>query len=355
MRLHIHLLLGLLCLVATGGVLAEAPADKIAPAPDLPAIQPLAPGLAGTETRLLPNNVDIWAGDWAPNGKSMVYSGKMQGEESTKMRIWYWALDPIANPVPLTNTDQLIDYSPRWSPDGSKLVLVRRSLGKPANGAVVSALWLKDVPEGGGRQLTNGPEDRDPSWSPDGAQIVFSRSQGPYRAQLWIANVADGTCRVLAGTENELLNTPVWGKDGQIYYTKMTPAPKTVTFNNQSYQVMDFGKGSIWSINPNDKLAQPVQVDECDNRLPAVSPDGRWLAFVSSRSTTKEGNGKFDRGSLFLKNLNTGAVYYVTNKVGLVGGSVSWTPDGRKIGFFTYRSIRPAVWVITLPTALPTK
>jgi Tol biopolymer transport system component len=302
-------------------------------------------GLAGTETRLLPANYDVWACEWAPDGKTMVFAGKTQGELSTKMRIWIWPLDPTANPAQLTNTESLTDFSPRWSPDGKQLVMMRVAYDRPSS---LSGLWLKEISSGGGRQLTSGNQDRDPFWSPDGKQIVFCRSDGPYQSQLMLVDVADGSVTTLRGAPQELLYSPWWGRDGKIYFAKLTPGPKEVTVANQSYQVMDFGKGGIWALDPQTGNLEPVVVDEYDNRLPALSPDGTKLAFVSDRITGKEGNGKFDRGSLYMKDLNTGEIRFITNKVGLNGGSLSWSPDGKKLAFFTFRSIRPAIWVINL-------
>lgn len=313
-------------------------------------VLPLVSNLPGTETQLLPKNYDIWSCDWSPDSKALVFAGKMQGEDSTKMRIWYWALDPIADPAPLTNTDQMIDFSPRWSPDGTKIVMSRRIFPiKSGSTNITSSIWLKELPSGAGKQLSIGTEDRDPFWSPDGTQIVFSRGKGPYNGQLYILNVKDNSIKFLAGEEGELLMSPCWGKDGTIYYTRLTPSPKTVTVSGQTYQVMDFGKGGIWSINPITNSARAIINDEYDNRLPSLSPDGSKLAFVSNRIPTKDGNGKFDRGSLFIKKLRTNETNYITNKVGLNGGSLSWSPDGKKLAFFTFRSIRPAIWVINIP------
>jgi TolB protein len=338
----------IIILIGSGAVLADNISDSssqlVSPVP------PLASNLPGTEIQLLPKNFDVWSCDWSPDGKALVFSGKLQGEDSAKMRIWYWSLDPANDPVPLTNTDQFIDFSPRWSPDGTKVVMSRRSFPVKSNNVNVGAsIWLKEIPSGAGKQLSMGPEDRDPFWAPDGTQLVFSRSQGPYRGQLFIANIGEGFCKLLTGQEGELLISPWWGKDGNIYYTKLSPTPKTVGVSGQNYQVMDFGKGSIWSINSTSKNIKPVISDDYDNRLPALSPDGQRLAFVSNRIPTKEGNGKFDRGSLFIKNMNNGEIYFITNKVGLNGGSLSWSPDGKKLAFFTFRSIRPAIWVINLP------
>lgn len=304
--------------------------------------------LTGTETRLLPANYDVWSCEWAPDGKSLVFSGKKQGELSTKMRIWFWQLNPIGSPEAITNTENLTDFSPHWSPDGQQLVMMRVAYTK----SVASGIWLKNVVTGEGKQLTIGNQDRDPYWSPDGKQIVFSRSNGPYQAQLFVLNVSDGSSEVLPSPANEILNSPYWGKDGKIYFTKMTPVSKNVVVAGQTYPVMDFGKGSIWSMIPGEATAQPVILDENDNRLPALSPDGTKLAFVSDRFQGKGGNGKFDRGSLFLKDLTTGEIKLVTTKVGLNGGSLSWSPDGKKLAFFTFRSIRPAVWVINVASMM---
>lgn len=343
-------LVGLLCIVLVGAGTALADSiNSTDTTTSLTSTGTSSLNLAGTETQLLPKNYDVWSCDWTPNGKALVFAGKLQGEDNTKMRIWYWSLEPASDPLPLTNTEQLFDFSPRWSPDGTKIIMARRSFGKSSFPYISSSLWLKELSSGAGKQLTSGPEERDPSWSPDGTQVVFSRGQGPYRAQLVTVNLIDGTIKILAGQEGELLNSPWWGRNGSIYFTKLSPSPKTVMVGGQGYQVMDFGKGGIWGINPLTGVINPVVVDEFDNRLPVLSPDGTKLAFVSNRISTKEGNGKFDRGSLFIKNLNTGEIAYVTNKVGLNGGSLSWSPDGKKLAFFTFRSIRPAIWVINLP------
>ncbi len=325
--------------ILPGWILAEAPGTVFF-------VPTYAPDLAGTETRLLPESYDVWAGDWSPDGKSLVFAGKQQGKDATKMKIWFWDLDPNKKPIQLTGTDELMDYSPRWSPDGTKIAITRRNFGKL--NSTHSAIWVKEISGGAGRQLTQGPEDRDSFWSPDGTQLTFSRGQGPYHSQLLTVNFEDGKTEIVAGDEGELIYSPWWGKDGKIYYTKLCPKSKNVTISGQTYQVMDFGKGEIWSYSPITKINEPIIVDEYDNRSPALSPDSKKLAFISNRIPVKEGNGRYDRGSLYIKDLVSGKILYVTNKVGLVGGFLSWSPDGKKIAFFTFRSIRPAIWVINL-------
>jgi len=340
------LIVWLVMIFGVAGVIAENNNLPTSSPMATPQVTILALNLAGTEIRLFPAGYDIWACDWSPDGKALVCAGKIQGEDSLKMRIWYQVLDPVGDLTPLTNTDQLADFAPRWSPDGTKIVMTRRSF-KSNN--LTSAIWLKEIPGGAGKQLTIGPEDRDPAWSPNGAQIVFCRSQGPYKADIMLFNISDNTTKVLISKDGELLNNPWWGKDGKIYFTKFCPGPKTVQVSNQTYAVMDFGKGSIWALNPEDNSITPVVVDEYDNRAPVLSPDGAKLAFVSDRNLSKDSTSKLDRGGLYIKDLKNDQIYFITSKVGLNGASVTWNPDGKRIAFFTFRSIRPSVWVITLP------
>jgi Tol biopolymer transport system component len=327
----------------------SSPTPETKPSPT-PYFSVFSPSLAGTETKLLPEKYDVCSFDWAPNGKALVFEGKIQGEDATKMRIWYWSLDPTLEPTALTNTDQLIDSSPRWSTDSAKIVMIRRSYKKTSRSNLTATLWTKEIEGGAGKQITSGPEDRDPFWSPDGAQIVFSRGQGPYKSQLAIVNAnGDGSVRILGGQDGEMFTAPWWGKDGRIYFTKQTLATKNVTVSGQTYQVTEPGKGSIWMVNPEDGSMTVVIENEYDNRTPALSPDGTKLAFVSDRILSKDTENKFDRGNLYIKDLKTGAIFFVTNKVALRGGYLSFSPDGKKLAFLTFRSIHPAVWVINLP------
>jgi Tol biopolymer transport system component len=338
-------LLAIYTILGVTSVVAPVRADSPPTCPPFPAVE-----VAGTETRLLPANYDVWAFEWSPDGKTAVFSGKIQGEVSTRMRIWLWPLEPTSNPVVFTNTETLTDYSPRWSPDGRRLAMARVSQRKAG---ALSNLWLKEVADGTGRQLTSGGQDREPFWSPDGTRIVFCRGRGPYQSQLLIYNLASGAVETLRDQEGEIVNSPWWGRNGMIYFSRLTPFSKNVTVSGKVYQVKEFGKGSIWAVNPADQTLEPVVVDEYDNRIPALSPDGNKLAFVSDRFQGKDGNGKYDRGSLYIKDLVTGEIRFITNKVGLNGGSLSWSPDGRCLAFFTFRSIRPSVWVINLAPAPP--
>ena len=85
-------------------------------------------------------------------------------------------------------------YSPRVSPDGRRIVFVRKdSSGK-------EQLWSMQIDASGLTQLSNGTSnDKDPSWHPNGRYIVFASDEAApgskaYDYNIWIMST-DGTRR----------------------------------------------------------------------------------------------------------------------------------------------------------------
>src|SRR5204863_6332168 len=93
-----------------------------------------------------------------------------------------------------------LDYSPAWSPDGSKVLFERRKETPSASGE--EALFLVDAGGRRLRQLTRCSgtcwSDGEGSWSSDGSRIAFGRAAGPQSAPapalvaVYVAN-ADGS------------------------------------------------------------------------------------------------------------------------------------------------------------------
>ena len=61
--------------------------------------------------------------------------------------------------------------------------------------------------------------------------------------------------------------------------------------------------------------------------LPAVSPDGRWLAYTAMARPTYEA----DRQVVQLRNLATGETRALTGDWDRSVGSIAWAPDGRSL------------------------
>jgi dipeptidyl aminopeptidase/acylaminoacyl peptidase len=147
-------------------------------------------------------------------------------------------------------------------------------------------LWLSDADgrfdRAGG--LPRGAA-RDPAWRGDGPSVAVAVHTGPSRvapgaepaappdSDLWLVD-ADGAARPLVRheAEGELLERPAWHPDGRTVYFERSVYTSDGGLAGWSTRVE---RGAV------DTGERALVVD--DAGWPAVSPDGRWLAF--SRTT----------------------------------------------------------------------
>ncbi len=290
--------------------------------------------------RLFDSTYDFWDGDWSPDGRRLALAGKQHYQPADKSRIWLYVAG-ADKPVLWTNTDAYSDDWPRWSPDGQRLALVRREIGGNRN----TCVWWKEVATGAGRRLTRGPDDRQPSWSPDGQALVFRRGLGPTESVLAVFEAATGKVSFLPLPQG-LLGEPSWGRDGYIYYTRYQLVTRETKIAGQTYRVQVIGRGSIWRYQPATGQGGAVLTEEFDQRMPVLSPDGKYLAFYGQRDGAGEALSIPDptRWALFLREQATGKLTEVVTNVALTGGPPIWSPDGGSITIYSLRQKLPALW-----------
>jgi Tol biopolymer transport system component len=135
-------------------------------------------------------------------------------------------------------------------------------------------LWRLDFARGIPSRLTFHPShDIFPLWSPDGTRIVFGSLREP-PPQLYELNANS------AGTEKLLLKTNLpktpsgWSSDGRLLIYDSTD-PQT--------------GGDIWAL-PLVGRPEPYPLvrTEADEHYGTLSPDGRWLAYISNETGTYE-------------------------------------------------------------------
>ena len=150
--------------------------------------------------------------------------------------------------------------TPRVSPDDSTVAFIRYDTG-PGD------LWLVE-PRRGAYQFTFQSAIEYPFWSPDGKRLAYSRlSGGGFRL---VQRSADGV-----GDEtplHELASVGLssdWSRDGLIVLRGLVD-PNT--------------KGDIWVVplSKGDK-AFPYLNNDYHEAQPRLSPNGRWLAYVTDR------------------------------------------------------------------------
>ncbi|MBA3405865.1 MAG: PD40 domain-containing protein, partial [Gemmatimonadaceae bacterium] len=116
--------------------------------------------------------------DWMPNGKSVVIwaGGKINSVDMTSGRV---TNIPFTARIRQTITEA-VRTPQRVAPDSFEVKMLRWVTVSPDQRRVVytslGKLWLKDLPSGKPRRLTNDSQHDElfPSWSPDGRTLVYA-------------------------------------------------------------------------------------------------------------------------------------------------------------------------------------
>jgi serine/threonine-protein kinase len=164
-------------------------------------------------------------------------------------------------------------FTPRFSPDGKRLAF---SIGSEKG----SDIWVKDLDRGILSRLSFLPGfNTNPVWTPDGKHIV-SRSTNPSAPGLYAIR-SDGSGQANRLTEGTAQAFPVSlspdGKHLAIVQSGNGGGMDILTMDVEA----DFGSGTT---GVRLGKAEPLLDTPFDERNPAFSPDGRWLAYASNES-----------------------------------------------------------------------
>ena len=213
----------------------------------------------------------------------MVYeAGNATGD--TDQLIWY---DRTGKQIEATGTPGLY-LEPSVSADSRKLAIS----GLPGGTGNLN-IWVFDLARATKTRLTFPPSsDRQPNWAPDGKSVAFvSNRNGPPHIYL---NSSDGTGAPTALTVDDASEfAPRFSADGRyLLFERLSERPDS--------------RREIWGVPlSDDRNAFPVIQSQYDVYAPALSPDGKWLAYESRESGRPEicvipffhGTGKWEVSS----------------------------------------------------------
>jgi len=195
----------------------------------------------------------------AANG-SLVYVPGAAGGGGSQQTVVSMDRQGRASPLPGVPPDSYRDV--RVSPDGARLAL-----------ATTTDVWTYDFGRATRSRLTTDPApDRSPLWTPDGQRVIFTSTRAGYPELFWrSADGAGSDQRLLARAKDLIdLRADGWSADGkQLLFTEVPPNIQCAI-------------GQM-TIGPPSDVKVLVNSEFC-NDFPAVSPDGRWMAYDSNVS-----------------------------------------------------------------------
>jgi TolB protein len=194
---------------------------------------------------------------WAPDTRAIAFSSWRTGYQDLYI-IYPYGGPPIQNPTRGTADRQ--SYLPAWSPDGTRLAFTGSWHGN-------QEIYVMNRDGSGAQRITNHPAiDSTPTWAPTGTQIAFTsdRSGSP---QIYVVNV-DGT-GIVQITRESHCDRPTW-----------SPAP----FNEIAYSSRAGAGNNINVFDFATRSTRTITDGIGNNESPAFAPNGRHIAFVSSRA-----------------------------------------------------------------------
>ncbi len=217
--------------------------------------------------------------------------------------------------------------APRISPDGTRVALSIVNGGNPD-------IWIWDLDRETLTRLTfDEADDSAPLWTPDGQRIVFSSNRdGNYGI---FRKAADGT-----GEEEFLGSVPdrpvfpwSWSADGKTLLLVEIAGGAGRNFDIGALTLEGEGK------------RKPLLQEEYMEIQPKISPDGRWMAYMSGES------GDYEIYVRPFPDVEGGGRWQISSNG---GDSPLWSPDGKELFYRSGDSVM-AVKVETDPTFKPGK
>jgi eukaryotic-like serine/threonine-protein kinase len=262
-------------------------------------------------------------------------------------------------------------YNPAWSPDGGQIVYAEESITRPEDrSGRLSRLWSVEVASGHTR-LVSKEDGVQPHWSPNGQFIAYWAIDLDGDRDLWTIRASGGPPARI--TRDHFVDwNPVWSPDGSwIYFCSdrggsmgvwrvpmkestgeprgapepiRTPTgyPAHLSFSRDGrhmafVQQLTTGHLNVVRFEPVREvlLSEPKEIIQSSKGAsrPALSPDGKWLAYNSTEQEEE----------LLVSSADGSGLRQLTNG-GYRNRGPRWSPDSKQIAFFSTRSGEWEIW-----------
>lgn len=239
--------------------------------------------------------------------------------------------------VSLTNltNNPADDYDPVWSPDGTRIAFVSNRDPNLAECWPNDEIYVMDADGSHVTRLTDNPAlDWTPVWSPDGTRIAFisTRVEPAAACQCVLCNRgiyvmdADGSHVTRLTEITPYDRDPSWSPDGR----------RIAFVGSTSVSVHVYTTAVIYVMDVDGSHATPLSDNAALELGPAWSPDGTRIAFVSYRDSNAE---------IYMMDADGSHVTRLTDNPAVDLGP-AWSPDGTRISFASYRDGNGEIYVM---------
>jgi TolB protein len=250
----------------------------------------------------------IQAPNWTPDGKSLIYNdykGLMYNYDLASGK----PVQINTGSINSNNNDHVIAF-------GGKMLGLSSSV-KELGGSIIYT-----VPVGGGtpKQITPKGPSYLHGWSTDGKDLVFCGQRNNEFDVYKIAATGDG---------KEIRLTDAVGLDDGPEYS---PDGKYIYFNS-----VRSGSMQIWRMKPDGSNQEQVTNDAFHNWFAHISPDGKWIVFLSFLQEETPANIHPPYKHVYLRLMPFGGaepkvIAYLYGGQGSIN-TPSWSPDSKRIAF----------------------
>ena len=187
---------------------------------------------------------------------------------------------------------------PRFSPNGNEVAVVVLRPG----GGLAGDIWVLNVARSSMSRLTFDGSDQFPDWTADSRRVVYNTLRG--ENGVFAKPSGGGAVEQLMGTAERMIFEAILTNDGKHIVYRLGGIP-----------------GDLYYVHRDSIEKRHALLDSrFDERAPGISPDDRWLAYVSDET---------GRDEVYVRPFPEGSGRWLISAAG--GTEPRWSRDGKEL------------------------